>query len=141
MWIRIGKKEFPIKFVITQGLDVTILSFRALVILGLIPINFGVAPEENVFLELRRGMDKNTVWKYSVEQRESHHKLFKLQTGTHAEETTNKDGGELQPRKRERSKADGTQRVIARETEPPSDNRRKPITVHSGPKTPGGGNG
>ena len=32
MWTRIGDPEFPIKFVITRGLDVTIFSFRALVI-------------------------------------------------------------------------------------------------------------
>ena len=99
MWARIGEKEFPIKFIITKGLDVTILSFRVLVVLGLIPINFGVTPEENVFLELRRGIDRNTVWKYSVEQCESHHKLFKLQRGKCVGNTTNKDGGELQPRK------------------------------------------
>ena len=49
----------------------------------------------------------------------------------------NKEWGELQPSKQERSKADGTQRVIIEETEPPSDDRRKPIAVHSGPKTPG----
>ena len=115
MWIRIGEKEFPIKFVITRGLDVTILLFRALVVLGLIPIYFGVAPEENVFLELRRGINKSTVWKYSVEQCESHHKLFNLQKGTHTEGMTNKEGGELQPSKQERSKADGTQRVFQRQ--------------------------
>ena len=50
LWTKIGEKEFPIKFVIIKELKMAVMSFRALVLFGLAPINFGVELKENGFL-------------------------------------------------------------------------------------------
>ena len=58
IWIRIGTKEYPLRFSIVERTDNMVLSFRALIIFRLIPINLGVNPTDILFLRTTEEVDK-----------------------------------------------------------------------------------
>ena len=116
MWIKIGTQEYLLKFTIKEELQTIVVSFRALVIFGLLPINFGVNPKKNVFLKPMEGIKRNTIWEASVKKCDEHHRFFRLEKGKENKDpktwkkTTTKPNGQGGPGK-EKENPEGDKRL------------------------------